>query len=161
MKNLFGHSFRAGFDFGLTSGIITTLGLIIGLNSATGSKYVILGGILTIAIADALSDAMGIHLSQESEKHTNKQVWISTISTFFSKFLFALTFLVPFLFFEIIPAILLSIVWGLLLISLLSYDIAKNNRKKPWKIILEHVLLTLTVIILANLSGRLIEYLFS
>ena len=66
------HSIKTGFSFGLTSGIITTLGLIVGLNSGTGSKLVVLGGILTIAIADAFSDALGIHISEESEnKHNN------------------------------------------------------------------------------------------
>jgi len=49
-------SFRIGFSFGLTSGIITTLGLMVGLYSSTNSQLVVIGGILTIAIADSLSD---------------------------------------------------------------------------------------------------------
>jgi len=32
------HSVEIGFSFGLTSGIITTLGLMVGLNSGTHSK---------------------------------------------------------------------------------------------------------------------------
>ena len=55
-------SFRAGFSFGLTSGAITTLGLMVGLHSGTHSKVVVMGGILVIAVADALSDALGIHI---------------------------------------------------------------------------------------------------
>ena len=54
-------------SFGLTSGIITTLGLIVGLHSGTHSKLAVIGGILTIAMADAFSDALGIHVSEESE----------------------------------------------------------------------------------------------
>ena len=61
------HSIKVGFSFGLTSGIITTLGLMIGLNSSTNSSIVVIGGILTIAIADSLSDAIGIHIAEESE----------------------------------------------------------------------------------------------
>ena len=57
------HSFKVGFTFGVTSGIITTLGLIVGLHSGTHSKIIILGGIIVIAIADAFSDALGIHIS--------------------------------------------------------------------------------------------------
>ena len=60
-------SYRTGLSFGLTSGIITTLGLIVGLNGSTHSKFAVIGGILTIAIADAFSDALGIHVSQESQ----------------------------------------------------------------------------------------------
>jgi len=59
------HLLKVGFSFGLTSGIVTTLGLMVGLHSSTHSKLVVIGGILTIAIADALSDAMGIHIAEE------------------------------------------------------------------------------------------------
>jgi hypothetical protein len=61
------HSWKVGLSFGLTSGIITTLGLMVGLNSSTNSKLVVIGGIMTIAIADSPSDALGIHVSEESE----------------------------------------------------------------------------------------------
>jgi len=71
----FNHSIKTGFSFGLTSGIITTLGLIIGLHAGTHSRLVVMGGILTIATADAFSDALGIHISEESEtKHSNKEI---------------------------------------------------------------------------------------
>jgi len=62
-------SLKTGISFGLTSGTITTLGLMIGLNSGTNSRGIIIGGILTIAIADSLSDALGIHISEEAD-HT-------------------------------------------------------------------------------------------
>lgn len=93
-------SFKTGLGFGLTSGVITTLGLIVGLHSGTHSKIVIIGGILVIAVADALSDALGIHISEESNrKRSQKEIWESTISTFFSKLIIALTFIIPILFF--------------------------------------------------------------
>ena len=116
------HSIKTGFSFGLTSGIITTLGLMVGLHSGTHSKLVVLGGILTIAIADAFSDALGIHISEESEnKHASKEIWESTISTFFSKFIFALTFIIPVLLFEISTAIIVSVIWGLSILGILSF----------------------------------------
>jgi len=49
---------RSGISFGLTSGVITTLGLMVGLQSGTQSRLAVVGGVLTIAIADALSDAL-------------------------------------------------------------------------------------------------------
>ena len=58
---------RSGVSFGLTSAVITTLGLMVGLHSGTGSKLVVLEGIITIAIADAFSDALGMHISKEAE----------------------------------------------------------------------------------------------
>jgi len=68
-------SVKKGFSFGLTSGIITTLGLMVGLNAGTHSKIVVIGGILSIAIADAFSDALGMHISEEAEnQHSNKEI---------------------------------------------------------------------------------------
>lgn len=61
------HSLKVGFSFGITSGILTTLGLMVGLSSGTNLKLAVVGGILTIAIADSFSDTMGIHISEESE----------------------------------------------------------------------------------------------
>ena len=114
------HSLKTGLSFGLTPGIITTLGLMVGLNSSTHSKLVVLGGILTIAIADGFSDALGIHISEESEnKHTIKEIWESTIYTFLFKFIFALTFIIPILLFQLSTAIIISVIWGLSLLGIL------------------------------------------
>jgi vacuolar iron transporter family protein len=155
------HSWKVGFNFGLTSGVITTLGLMIGLNASTHSKMVVLGGILTIAIADALSDAMGIHVSEESEnKHSHKEIWQSTISTFIFKLLFALTFIIPVLLFQLPTAIIVSLVWGFLAISIMSYFMAKKQKKKPWFPVLEHIALTAVVVILTHLIGMGIAKIF-
>lgn len=148
------HSVKTGISFGLTSGIITTLGLMVGLNSGTHSRIAVLGGIFTIAIADAFSDALGIHVSEESEgKHSSKQIWASTFSTFLSKFLIALTFIVPVLVFELGMAITISVLWGLLLLSVLSFNIAKAEAVKPFKVITEHLAIALVVIIITNWVG--------
>ncbi len=148
------HSVKVGFSFGITSGIITTLGLMVGLNSSTHSNLVVIGGILTIAIADAFSDALGIHISEEFEnKHTAKQIWTSTIATFVSKFIFALTFIVPVLLFDLSTAIKISIIWGLSILCLLSYIIAHEQKINPWKVIFEHLVIALIVIVITHYLG--------
>ncbi len=154
-------SIKEGLSFGLTSGVITTLGMIVGLNSGIGSKLAVLGGILIIAVADAFSDALGIHLAKESDKKSEQRhVWRATIATFISKFIVALTFTVPFLFFNLRNSIIVCIVWGLLLLSILSYSIAKSKSESPWKVIFEHVLIAVVVIIITNYVGQLIPRLF-
>jgi len=155
------HSLKTGISFGLTSGTITTLGLIVGLHSGTHSKLIVIGGIITIAIADAFSDALGIHVSEESEnKHTSKEIWESTIYTFFSKFLFAITFVLPLIFLKLKVAIIISILWGLSLLSIFSYYLAKEQKNNPWGVIGEHILIALVVIYLTHYIGDWINIKF-
>jgi len=152
--------FEIGFSFGLTSGIITTLGLIVGLHAGTHLKSVIIGGILTIAVADAFSDALGIHISEESEKKKTKDIWESTISTFLSKFCFALTFIIPVLLLELYTAIIVSIIWGLSMIGILSFRIAKKQKETTWKVVAEHLIIALVVIIITHYVGDWISLTF-
>lgn len=147
-------SIRKGFSFGLTSGIITTLGLIVGLHSSTHSALIVTGGILLIAIADALSDALGIHISEESEiKHSPREIWESTITTFLSKLVFALTFIIPVLLFQLSTAIIISIIWGLSLIVVFSFYMARQENIKPYKVVIEHLVIAILVIIVTHHVG--------
>jgi VIT1/CCC1 family predicted Fe2+/Mn2+ transporter len=156
------HSITTGLSFGLTSAVITTLGLMVGLHSGTHSKLVVLGGILTIAIADAFSDALGIHISEEAENiHTEKEIWESTIATFFFKFIFALTFAVPVLLFDLTIAIVISIIWGLSILAIISFKIAKAQKAKIWKVITEHLVIAIIVIAATHYAGEGIALLFS
>ena len=148
------HSLKTGFSFGLTSGIITTVGVMVGLNSSTHSKLVVVGGILAIAIADSFSDALGIHISEESEnKHTTKEIWESTISTFLTKFVFALTFIIPLLLLQLSTAVIVSVIWGLSLLGIFSFYIAREQKAKPWKAITEHSVIALVVIAITHYVG--------
>ena len=150
-------SIRKGFSFGLTSGIITTLGLIVGLHSSTHSQIVIIGGILLIAIADAMSDALGMHISEESEnKYSTKEIWESTFVTFLSKFIFALIFIIPILIFSLNFAIIFSVIFGLTLIAAFSYYLAIQQKIKPIHVISEHLIITGIVIFLTHNIGQCI-----
>jgi|TARA_B100002003_G_C14065265_1_gene512674 VIT1/CCC1 family predicted Fe2+/Mn2+ transporter len=149
---------RKGLSFGLTSSVITTLGLIIGLNATTHSRLVVIGGILTIAVADSLSDALAMHISEESEnQHSDKQIWAATFATMFSKAIFALIFLIPVLLFSLNTAIITSIVLGLVLLSVLSYFIAKKEKISRIKSILEHLTIATIVIVATHYVGYFIS----
>lgn len=148
------HSLKTGFSFGMTSGVITTLGLMVGLHSGTHSKLVVIGGILTIAIADAFSDALGIHVAEEFENvHSQKEIWAATISTFLTKFGFALTFLVPAVFLPLGLAIFVSVLWGLCLLAIMSHRMARSQGSKALPIIAEHVCIALIVIVATHFVG--------
>jgi len=148
-------SVKKGLSFGLTSGIITTLGLIVGLNSGTHSQAVIISGILIIAIADSLSDAFGIHVSEESSsRNSHTHVWQATFATFISKFTFALSFIIPVLLLPLQTAIIVSIIWGLFLIGLFSYFIGENKKAK---VVAEHLTMAVAVILITHFVGGFIN----
>jgi VIT1/CCC1 family predicted Fe2+/Mn2+ transporter len=155
-------SLKTGLSFGLTSGVITTLGLMVGLHAGTQSRLAVIGGILTIAVADAFSDAVGIHISEEAENvHTEKQIWAATIATFLAKLFFALTFLVPVILLPLPTAIIISIAWGFAVLALFSYRMAVDQRQTPWKVMGEHLLIAAAVVVITHLVGDWISSAFS
>lgn len=147
-------SWKTGISFGMTSGVITTLGLMVGLHSGTHSRTIVIGGILTIAIADAMSDALGIHVSEESKNNgSTRQIWEATLATFMAKFVIAVTFVVPVTVLPLDDAIVMSVVWGLLLLTILSYFLAKAQAVPPWKVIGEHLMIALCVVAITHAVG--------
>ena len=142
---------RTGLFFGATSGVITTIGLIVGLNSGTRSIIAVLGGILVIAVADAMSDALGIHLAEESDPETDHgHVWAATIMTFVTKFVFSISFAVPLLLLPLGPAVIASVIWGLFVIIVLSYFLARSQDESPVFIIGEHLAIAIVVLVVSH-----------
>jgi VIT1/CCC1 family predicted Fe2+/Mn2+ transporter len=147
-------SWKTGLSFGLTSGVITTLGLMAGLHSGTHSRAVVIGGILTIAIADALSDALGIHVSEESKNSGPvRYIWEATLATFVAKFVIAATFVIPVMVGPLDQAIAVSVIWGLLLLTALSFFVVRAQAMSPWKVIAEHLLIALCVVAITHAVG--------
>jgi len=145
---------RTGLFFGATSGVITTIGLIVGLNSGTRSITAVLGGILIIAVADAMSDALGIHLAEEANPDTDHaHVWAATIMTFLTKFIFSISFAVPLLLLPLSTAVTASVIWGLVVIVVLSYFLAKSQDESPIYIIGEHVGIAALVLVFSHYIG--------
>lgn len=155
------HSIKIGIAFGITSGIITTMGLMIGLDAGTQSKLAVLGGIFTIAIADAFSDALGIHVSEESEGvHTVKEVWMATGSTFLAKLIFSSTFAIAVIFLPLNTAMIVNIIWGLTALSVLTIVIAKDRKENIKNALFEHIGIAVLVIAASYGVGELISRYF-
>lgn len=151
----YSHSLQVGLSFGLVSGAITSLGLVVGLAYGTESRLAVIGGIVTIAIADSFSDALGIHVSEEAENvHTEREIWAATVATFLAKFATACSFLVPILLLELETAVWVSVAWGLAAVGVLSWVIARREGGGPWGAVVEHVGVAVVVIALTALLGR-------
>lgn len=147
-------AFKTGASFGLTSGVLTTLGLIVGLYAGTRSKLAVVGGIFTVAVADALSDALGMHLHEEAEnQHTPQQIWAASGATFITKLVTSLSFLVPLFTLELPAAVVASVVWALVLLAWLSYRLAVAQGESPWRAIAEHLTIAAAVVLITHLVG--------
>ncbi|MBS3159184.1 hypothetical protein J4436_00160 [Candidatus Woesearchaeota archaeon] len=147
----------AGVGFGIGSGIVTTLGLMIGLAVSTSQKDIVINGVLIIAILDALSDSFGMHISQESNKIIKERdVWRSTFSTFVFKFIVAISFLLPVIFFSLNVALIVSIIWGVLLLSFFSIYMANIRDVSVKAVVFEHLFLLLLVVFVTFFIGKLL-----
>jgi len=162
MAQKYSHQLITGISFGLTTAVITSLGMIVGLYSATSSKLAVIAGIVIMAIADGLSDAVSLHTVEEAEvekgkvKHNPKEIWLTTFFAFLAVSGFTSTFVIPILIFPLKTAIFAAIGWGMLLLILLNFYIARIRKGNPIKIISEHILLAIFVIIVSYLVGNLI-----
>lgn len=149
---------KIGLGFGLASAVITTLGLMLGLAASTGSKLVVIAGILTIAIADSFSDALGVHIAKESEGNLSaSEVWHATFFTFLFKALFALSFLIPVILLPINLALYVSFAWGAIILIVQSYKLARDNKTSARGVIFEHLMIAVLVMVLTYLAGRFIS----
>lgn len=141
------------FSFGATSAIITNLGIITGLDTLTHPKLSIIGALLAIALADNLSDSFGIHIYQESEHVGKKEVWLSTLTNFLTRLFVSSTFVILIIVLPIRLAVLCSIVWGLLVLTVMTYTIAKQRKINPLSAILAHITVAVVVVIASNFIG--------
>jgi VIT1/CCC1 family predicted Fe2+/Mn2+ transporter len=151
-------SIRKGLSFGLTSGVITTLGMVVGVNASTSSRLAVIAAIISIAIADAFSDAVAMHVSEESEGvHTRKDVWEATMATFLTKFAFAMTFVVPILFLALDIAVLIDIIWGLLIMTVFNIFLARSQDERVLRVVFEHLTIAVVVVLITYTAGSLLS----
>jgi VIT1/CCC1 family predicted Fe2+/Mn2+ transporter len=144
------------FSFGATCAIITNLGLIMGLYLMPNARFSIIAGILVVAVADNISDSFGIHIYQESEKRKQYEVWLSTFTNFLSRMLVSLVFILFILLLPMAIAVICSLAWGLLLLTVISYFIASNENSKPYLVVLEHLGIAALVIVVSKYLGLLL-----
>ena len=144
------------YIFGSTAAIITNISLIVGLGSAQAGKMPIVGGLLTIAIADNISDSLGIHMYKEAEGRGTKLSLLATALNFTARLLVSLSFVFIVLAFPATQAMAISIVWGLVLLTFMSYLITRKRCQNPVLEILRHLVVAIVVIVLSRYAGRLV-----
>ncbi|MDD5112334.1 MAG: hypothetical protein PHG85_07305 [Candidatus Altiarchaeota archaeon] len=150
------------FSFGATSAITTSLALIVGLDSASNPRMSIIGALLVLAVADNISDSLGIHVYRESQcKAASSDTGIHSISNFLTRLAVTLLFALIVLLLPLPYAIASSLILGLLLLSILSYLIALYQKTNPWISICHHIGVAIIVLIASHLLGKAIAGMFA
>ena len=141
------------FSFGGTAAIVTSMGLILGLQAAASSRQAIVGALLIVALADNLSDSLSVHLYQEAERLEGRQAFISTVANFATRLVVASTFVVLVL---ALPHNVLpwaAATWGMALLALLTHRIARSRGTPPAKEIAKHLAIAGVVLMVSDLLG--------
>jgi vacuolar iron transporter family protein len=144
------------FSIGSTAAITTSMGLIAGLAHGDAPKASIIAGLLIIAVADNISDTLGIHIYKESEGASKRDTLLFTYGNFFARLLIVLTFVLIVFILPTFAAVITASVWGLVLLAILSYLIAKNKNTNHWREIIWHLSIATAVIFGSKLLGNLI-----
>jgi VIT1/CCC1 family predicted Fe2+/Mn2+ transporter len=145
------------YSLGSTAAIITSMGLIAGLNHGPGARASTIASLLIIAVADNITDSLSLHIYKESECVEKKEVISDTYGNFIARLLVTLTFVALVVFLPAYPAIICATVWGMSLLTLLSYSIARANRCNPPREIVWHLLVAVLVIVVSTLLGDFIS----
>lgn len=148
------------FSFGSSSSVITCLALIIGLNTLGNLREVLAGSLVVLGVADNISDSFGIHMYQESEGLTHRQVWFLTISNFISRLFITGGFLIIVLTVPSSAMALVAILYGLAVLSAVSYSIARERKINPLYSIAEHLFLAALVMGMSKFAGAAITRYF-
>lgn len=146
------------FSLGATAAIITSMGLIAGLNFGIHAKAAIIGGLLVIALADNISDTFAIHIYKESETSDRAEIFTTTAGNFLVRLLITLSFVVLTLALPMSVLIYVESAWGLFLLALLSIHISNAKGTLAAKEIVLHLVLAILVVISSRCLGLLISH---
>lgn len=133
-------------SFGSPAAIVTGLGLIVGLEAATATKATLVSTLLIIGLADNLTDSLSVHIYQESEKLSERDALRTTITNFFARLLVSVSYILIVLSLPTATAIYVSTIWGFVLLSALSYLLARVRGVNPLPEIWKHSIIALIVV---------------
>lgn len=140
-------------SFGGTAAIVTSMGLILGLDAAASSTQSITGVLLIVALADNLSDSLSVHVYQEAERLESREAFRSTLANFVTRLLVALSFVVLVITLPRDSLVAVTLAWGFLLLALLTFRIARARGARVGKEIAKHVVIAAIVIVTSRWLG--------
>lgn len=154
------HKTIIDLTFGLTSGIMTTSGVLIGVYAATPSKLVVASSLLALAVSDSLSEAYAMNNAKLSEGLSRGAAIKYALFAMSGNVLVPLIFLIPLFLMPIRSAVCFNLILAGL--SLLILNVANSiARQEPiCKNAIQSLGLAGIILILATLAGNFISWIF-
>jgi hypothetical protein len=140
-------------SFGSTAAIVTSMGLIVGIDATKGSMGALLSSILIAGLADNLTDSLGVHIYQESERLPERAALRTTVTNFIARLCLSLTFVAILVAFPRWTAVRLSVIWGFFWLSALSYLLARARAVSAWSETWKHGVVAVVVILMSRAIG--------
>jgi hypothetical protein len=141
-------------SFGGTAGIVTSMALIVGLDAAHAGRAAMMSALLIAAVADNLTDSLSVHMYQESERLEEREAFIGTLSNFVTRLVVCLTFVLIVVLFRTHVAAIGGIVWGMLLLTVLTYILARHRKVGAMSELGKHLAVALVVVFVSKGIGH-------
>jgi VIT1/CCC1 family predicted Fe2+/Mn2+ transporter len=146
------------FSFGGTSAIVTSMGLVIGLGAAKAETSTIVSGLLIVGLADNMTDSLSIHMYQEAEKLEGRAAFRTILTNFVARVLVAVSFAIIVLALPESYAGIVALAWGVLLLTGISYILARARGVSPVPEVSKHLGVAVLVIAASRLIGSWITH---
>jgi predicted adenylyl cyclase CyaB len=143
--------------FGITSGILTTVGLLVGVFTATADRLSVIASVVSIAVADSCSDSFATYVARASERGAPPgRALRHALGTLSGKAVMPLTFLVPLLLLPLSVAVWVDLGWGALVLALLSAEQAVVEQRSVAPRVARNLALALFIVGASVLAGWLV-----
>jgi vacuolar iron transporter family protein len=144
----------ANLSFGSTAAIVTSMALIFGLDAATATKSTIVSGLLIVALADNLTDALSMHVYEESHRRLQpRDAFLATVSNFVARLAVSLSFVLLVVLLPLASAVVASGIMGLGLLVVLTWALARERKGSLAAELAKHIGAALAVILIARGLG--------
>ena len=109
--------------------------------------------LLIAAVADNLTDSLSVHMYQESERLEEKEAFIGTLSNFATRLIVCLSFVLIVVLFRAHSAAVGGIVWGMVLLTVLNYILARQRNVSAMSELGKHLAVALVIIFVSKGIG--------
>jgi len=140
-----------GKIFGSISGVITSLGVILGMYGANLQTHPIIISLISIGLSDSVSDALGIYygVNVKSETSIAKR---QAFFTFVSKLILPLMMIIPFIIVNKDLAVVINIIFGSSVILIISSKMFDNKSE-----VISNLLICWAAIMVTFSVGKIIK----